>query len=310
MDLRLFALSELDGQVGTVFQLRQMQRYSFSEMADMHLMYGRANGNALAAQRLYREMFPNRRVPHRQTFEAIDRRLRETGTFSAMADRGRQREVLQPALEERVLNDVERNPQISTRRAAARAGVSPSTIWRLHHEQLLHPWHLQRVHALQRTDYPARRRFCQWFVRKCTENPAFTALILFTDEAGFTRDGIHNVHNQHVWADENPHQMVITHHQQQFSVNVWAGIIGNYLLGPYFLPRRLTGERYLRFLQYDLPGLLEDVPLEVRLSMWFMHDGAPPHFLRRVRAHITETFQNRWIGRGGPISWPARSQDF
>jgi hypothetical protein len=34
------------------------------------------------------------------------------------------------------------------------------------------------------------------------------ANILFTDEAGFTIDGIVNFHNAHVWVNENPHTTV------------------------------------------------------------------------------------------------------
>jgi hypothetical protein len=30
-------------------------------------------------------------------------------------------------------------------------------------------------------------------------------------------------------------------HQQQFTINVWAGLIGDVLVGPHVLPRRLTG---------------------------------------------------------------------
>lgn len=43
--------------------------------------------------------------------------------------------------------------------------------------------------------------------------------------------------------------------------------------------------------------------------MWFQHDGAPPHFLRDVRAHLDNEFGQRWIGRGAPVVWPARSPD-
>ena len=40
-----------------------------------------------------------------------------------------------------------------------------------------------------------------------------------------------------------------------------------------------------------------------------MHDGAPPHFGVVVQEYLNAHFPNRWIGRGGPISWPARSPD-
>jgi hypothetical protein len=40
-----------------------------------------------------------------------------------------------------------------------------------------------------------------------------------------------------------------------------------------------------------------------------MHDGAPAHFDRVVRDHLNARFHERWIGRGGPVSWPPRSPD-
>jgi hypothetical protein len=43
--------------------------------------------------------------------------------------------------------------------------------------------------------------------------------------------------------------------------------------------------------------------------MLFQHDGAPPHFSNQVREHLDYEYPNRWIGRGGPYEWPARSPD-
>ena len=40
-----------------------------------------------------------------------------------------------------------------------------------------------------------------------------------------------------------------------------------------------------------------------------MHDGAPPHFSRVARQFLNQHFADKWIGRGGPIAWPARSPD-
>ena len=43
--------------------------------------------------------------------------------------------------------------------------------------------------------------------------------------------------------------------------------------------------------------------------MWFQHDGAPAHNTANARRHLNEVFGNRWIGRNGPVAWPARSTD-
>lgn len=55
------------------------EQFTFNEYADMHALYGRALFNAAEARRLYSEHFPNRTLPARETFERVDRSLRETG---------------------------------------------------------------------------------------------------------------------------------------------------------------------------------------------------------------------------------------
>ena len=121
----------------------------------------------------------------------------------------------------------------------------------------------------------------------------------------FTHNGILNLHNIHVWADENPCAQVVQSHPHRFSINVWAGIISEHIIGP----NRLTGEIYITFLRDMLPTLLDSVPLEILQVMWLQHDGAPAHFDRNVRTHLNVTYPNRWIGRGGPVPWPARLPD-
>lgn len=58
--------------------------YTFTEYCDMHLIYGEARCNALRAQRLYAERFPNRQLPNSKTFQRVDQRLRETGMTSLL----------------------------------------------------------------------------------------------------------------------------------------------------------------------------------------------------------------------------------
>ena len=87
------------------------------------------------------------------------------------------------------------------------------------------------------------------------------------------------------------------------------GIIGKNLIGPYIIEGNQNVDLYLDFLTNTLPGLLESVPLNLRSRLVFQQDGAPPHFRITVRAYLEENFGERWIGRGGPTSWPPRSPD-
>ncbi|KAJ4452300.1 hypothetical protein ANN_03820 [Periplaneta americana] len=203
--------------------------------------------------------------------------------------RGRPRSTT-PEVQEEILEAVNMTP-ISTQRVALQVNVPHTTVWRLLKEYQLYPYHLQRVQALSPADYPARVRFCQWFLQQCGVNPNFPALVLFTDEAQFIRDGITNFHNQHVWAYENPCATVPSDHQVPFSLNI------------------LTGQAYTNFLENTIPHVLEDTPLINRQHIHFLHDGTPAHFSRTARQYLDRRFPDRWIGRGGPIAWPPRSSD-
>lgn len=75
------------------------------------------------------------------------------------------------------------------------------------------------------------------------------------------------------------------------------------------MPNRVNAQNYLNFLQQDVPEFLDDVALNARQNMMFMHDGAGPHFALIVRDYLDHYFPDHWIGRGGPIAWPPRSPD-
>jgi hypothetical protein len=191
-------------------------------------------------------------------------------------------------------------------------GVSSFTIWRTLHEQGLHPYHIQRVQDLKPEDPPRRIAFCQWRLQKIDEEPNFLSIVLTTDEAEFTRDGVFNSHNTHIWSEENPHQIRERGFQQRFSINVWAGtsIIGNRLIRPHILPPHLNGEGYLNFLQNEL----SDFWMTCRCKFGgicgrYLHDGAPAHSARGVKNWLDANLENRWIGRNGPVLWPARSPE-
>ncbi|GFV67601.1 uncharacterized protein TNCV_4622811 [Trichonephila clavipes] len=95
------------------------------------------------------------------------------------------------------------------------------------------------------------------------------------------------------------HIMRLHSYQRGFSVNVWAGIIHDHLIGPHLLPRRMGGGTYLVFLQEMLPVLLQSVPSNIKARMWFQHDGAPAHFIADVRSALDTACPRRWIGSCG-----------
>jgi hypothetical protein len=106
-----------------------------------------------------------------------------------------------------------------------------------------------------------------------------------------------------LWAEKN-HGVIHSVHQQQFSINILAGTVGDCLVGLHVLLHQLMGNHCQNFLLHDLSKLLEDVPLALIAQMWYMHDRAVAHFSHAVR----DVLNHDWcIGRGGPAAWPPQS---
>jgi hypothetical protein len=84
------------------------------------------------------------------------------------------------------------------------------------------------------------------------------------------RLGLHEIEfltTSHMCAENNPHAHHIANQQCQFSINLWAGIIRDDLLGPFRIQGRLTGALYLHLLQDELPLVLEDNDLQTCKEM-------------------------------------------
>lgn len=90
-----------------------------------------------------------------------------------------------------------------------------------------------------------------------------------------------------------------TKSQYSQKLNVWAGIIGTHIIGPFFIDGTLTAEKYLTMLRDDIvPAIRNIFDLNFE-TVWFQQDGAPSHFELEVRNFLNDTFAERWIGRRG-----------
>lgn len=281
--------------------------FTSEESADMLLILGECHGNFSAAERLYRERYPHRQPQSRMVFQRLFTRVRASG--SVHPSHNRQNVIRRPVRDDRsadILAAVTVDPHISTRRLAIDSGMSQKTVCRILKDQKWHPYHINLHQALSVRDFPNRVNFCNWLR---AQNIDFSRQVLWTDEATFKNTGDVNIHNAHYWSPVNPHWLRQVDKQHPWSVNVWCGIIGGSIIGPYFFDGNLTGNQYAAFLENILPILLEEIPLGIRQTMWFQQDGCPAHYALIARQRIDATFGARWIGRGGPVAWPARSPD-
>lgn len=284
--------------------------FSNNEYADMVFVYGFCDGNATAARREYAVRFAHRRLPAKETFSTTFSRLRQTGSFGipTYAD-GHFAPLQDEVRSNTILNHFDENPSTSVRRSSYELGISSSSIWRTLRADGRHAYHIQRVQHLLPQDMGCRRVFCDWMLSQADNDDQFTQKVMWTDEATFTRRGILNQRNNHIWSYENPRAVREHSFQHEFQCNVWLGVLDNTIVGPYFLPHRLNADMFTEFLENGFQDLLEDVPLNTRMNSWFQLDGCPAHFGRGPREWLNINYPRRWIGRGGPAAWPARSPD-
>jgi hypothetical protein len=96
-----------------------MGGYSLIELADMHIINGRANGNGLRAAPLCQEILPQRRHPDDKAFASIDRRLGRTGTFKPfVVNWGKERSVQTADVEDCIMERAQENSGDITRQIA------------------------------------------------------------------------------------------------------------------------------------------------------------------------------------------------
>ncbi|KAJ4452008.1 hypothetical protein ANN_03521 [Periplaneta americana] len=131
-----------EGYIQCCVGVRLCDMYSNQELAEIRFMYGKADGNAAVARRLYQERYPQRQCPDRKTFVRLHYSLCVYGKFNSPGlGRGRPRSTTREVQEE-ILEAVNMTLSISTRRVALQVNVPHTTVWRLLKEYQLYPYHI------------------------------------------------------------------------------------------------------------------------------------------------------------------------
>jgi hypothetical protein len=284
-----------------------MEYLTVQEKIEMVLVYGEAGRSLDNTVTLYALRFPDG-IRSRASFYRTVKQFTTDGSVQPKK-RTRRTAVTDENNEIAVLAAVAHNPHNSTREIARDSGLSHTSVWKILKRHKYHPYHVSLHQDLHGVDFQNRVTFCQWAREQIQQNPNFFRYVLFSDESSFTNHGTVNRHNMHYWSVTNPHWLRQVEYQRPWTVNVWCGIIGNKLIGPHIIEGTLNGQMYRDILENELPTLLEDLSLEVRQNMWFQHDGCPAHYSMVAREVLDRDFNGRWIGRAGPVNWPARSPD-
>ncbi len=261
--------------------------------------------NAAEVARQFQHHY-DRSPPTRENILNIVRKFDETGSIKDEPRSGRPRSVSTDENKERVRAAFEASPETSTRRASLELNLSRTSLQRIMKELGLKAYRPQLLHALNEDDPDRRCEFADIFLELFAEDASFPDRIVWTDEATFKLNGHVNRHNCVYYAVENPH-IVITKEMNAPGITVWAGIWSEDVIGPFFFNDTVTVNSYLEMLNKEIvPTIARRMNLK---EIHYMHDGAPAHYAQSVRHFLDKTFPNRWMGRRGPIDWPARSPD-
>ena len=243
-------------------------------------------------------------APPNRTIAFWKRKLIETGSLEK--DRPRSGRPIRASGDDTVadiIHSVNADPTLSTRRLSEECNVSQSTVCRVLKKAKYHPYKPVYSQFLSDGDDDRRREFCETMQQKFKEDPAFYRKLTFSDECLFALNGSVNKHNVHYWGEENPH-IRYRNRRKSHNLTVWACIGYNGVVAYDISRQTMNGERYCQIL------LDKVVPYFTRnADKLFQQDGAAPHYSVGAREILDQRLTDRWIGRRGPIEWPARSPD-
>ena len=194
-------------------------------------------------------------------FACVDRHLWETGTFAVNRQNTGQGWSIHMLQFDDDLQHFENNPSKSTCTVGHTVGVNCCLVWNGVCKQHLHLYHQQKVQALVPNDYLRRGQCVHWFVRQRTEKPNFPSVVLFTDEAYFTSEGIFWQPQQPCLARHNPSCYIYS-----LLPTLLCGQLSGWHCAWFFdwansLSWWLSAQIYWVFLEEKLLEMLEKIPL-------------------------------------------------
>lgn len=153
------------------------------------------------------------------------------------------------------------------------------------------PYKIYKEQEIFEHDTITRAAFCETMMERGNEDRDYFSRFTLNNEP--------NTQNYRVWATENPHRRVAVRTQDPQKVNVWAGLLKDHIIGPFFIDGTLAGTKYLELLQEQIvPDITRKKP-NLR-QFWFQQDGCPAHGCLRMRTYLNETFGG-WIGKNGTL---------
>lgn len=268
--------------------------------------------NANLTVRLFKRMYPGYRTLNRSTVLRIAAKFEEFGTVENLHKKrsGRKATTAGPNTIALVKQKILNNPNSSIRRLSAETGLTYSCIQEVLKKKLkMKPYRAAKVQLLKPSDLNKRLAWAEALLDATDLDMTYPDYILWSDEALFHLDSHINRHNAITWGTTNPLGYLEVNTQNKAGVMVWVGMLKDTIIGPFFIQGTLTGEKYLNMLDNEVMPAIQQYCGDETDLLIFQQDGASSHYYRKVKDWLNEHFEDRWMGRGGPIAWPARSPD-
>jgi len=176
------------------------------------------------------------------------------------------------------------------------------SVHRILKKNKFHSFKVTFVHELNEDDFD-QVEFCEDMMVRIDNNPNFHFNIVLSDEATFELNDTLNRHNCRYWDNVNPYWKREDNTQYSVKLNVWAGILNDQIIGPFFIEGNLHSEKYEDMLHKFLkivPRIMEITGQNFEHT-YLQQDSASPHYGRNVRNYLDVVFNDRWIGRRGYI---------
>lgn len=259
--------------------------------------------------------FENRPIPAVGTVRKIIQKFENSGCLNVC-------KKCQPPSEHNVPMNIEREQRevevcalvetsepCSSRKLAEELDMSGQTVRDILKRNKYRCYKVEKTQEIFAADRIRRMEFCETMIERANGDELFISNILFGDESSFSLHGHHNPSITRYWSRKNKHLSVALRTQYPEKLNTWAGILGDFVIGPFYINGNLNGAKYLELLNTQIIPAVRALPGIDINNTWFQQDGCPAHNTAAVRESLEAIFHNRLISSRGTILWPPRSPD-